>query len=88
MFGFGLSFAFCGAGFEVIVDNVLEPSIMTVLAATCLKWLRKLLLPYKPVDMLTGIFDPLAGQVRITENTHCDVPCHGDEQFVASGHPK
>jgi len=72
----------------VLVDNVLEPAILPALRAVQLEWRRKLFLPYKPVDMLTGIFDPLVGQIRITENTHHYVPCHGDEHFVASGHPK
>jgi hypothetical protein len=84
VFSFGV--AFCRARFQMLIDNVLEPGVLTVVAATCLKWLWKLLLPHKPVDMLAGIFDPLAGQIRIAENTHRDAPCHGDEQFVASWH--
>jgi hypothetical protein len=77
-FGFGLSLgfdiAFCSARFEMLIDDVLKPSVLTVVATTWLKRPWKLFLSHKPVDMLTRIFDPFAGQVRKAENAHRDAP--------------
>ena len=89
-FGFsggGSGLTFCCAGFEVLVDNVLEPGILSALAAIRLERRGKLLFLNKPADVLTRKRDALVGEVLIAQKSHRGVPCYGDEHFVASGSP-
>ena len=73
----------------MVVDNVLEPNILAALAAIKFERRGKLVLLNKPVNVLASVLDTLGLKVPITDNSsHLDVPCHGDEPFVASGHPK
>jgi hypothetical protein len=89
-FGFsGVDSGFTLAGFEVLVDNVLEPVILAAIATARFEWRGKLLFLNKPIDVLAGVLDSLRFEVPITDNSsHLDVPCHGDEPFVASRHPR
>jgi hypothetical protein len=72
MFGFGLSLTFC-RGFEVVVDNVLEPNVLAALAAIQFERRGKLLLLNKPINVLAGVLDTLRFEVPITDkSTHRD----------------
>jgi hypothetical protein len=75
--GFGFSGGDSGftlAGFEVFVDNVLEPTILSVFAAIRFKWRRKLFLLNKPIYVLAGVRNSLLrSQVpKKQDSSHCD----------------